>query len=184
MDRATNANLSRPHGEEPAEASAKAGVSNHGAAPSFETRPAGAPQDEADARRARRAQAAQSRLLDLHGLLVEKCAAVLDTIAQTPALDDPRAPQPPPSVLRWTANLMALWQLCGHSACRRARTCKRRRGLCVARCAAQVPDPVRSGVAVLLRGRRDGLPYEALRKRARKEVAAVEAWLTQARERA
>ena len=38
--------LSR-HGEEPAEALAKAGVSNHEAAPSFETRSSSAPQDEA-----------------------------------------------------------------------------------------------------------------------------------------
>jgi hypothetical protein len=43
---------------------------------------------------------------------------------------------------------------------------------------------VRAGVAVLLRGRRDGLPYAALRRRARKEVAAVAAWLAQAREHA
>jgi hypothetical protein len=43
--------LNRPHGEE----RRKRRVSNHEAAPSFETRPTGAPQDEANETKTRRA---------------------------------------------------------------------------------------------------------------------------------
>jgi hypothetical protein len=122
-----DATLSRPHGEEPAEA--KAGVSNHEAASPFETPPSAAPRGEADRK-----------------------------------------------TLRWLANMLSLWALCGKPACRRALTCRRDPDVCLARYAALVPQAAGSAVIIMAEGKRQGLSYDALRAQAPDEIAALEDW--------
>ncbi len=124
--------------------------------------------------------AMRQRLYDLSAKMLDKIEDILDVIAPRP-LDDPRAPPVPPSILRWTANLMALWHCCPHEACRRARCCRRKPAACIMRRAPRVPKDVRKGVQALLSGRRNGLRYEEVRATARDEVAALELWLAQAR---
>jgi hypothetical protein len=122
----------------------------------------------------------RARLYGLSETMLEKVERILEALAPA-SLDDPRAPPVPPSILRWSANLMALWHLCPHEACRRARCCRRNATTCVMRGTDRVPADVRKGAAALLRGRRDGLPYEDVRAAARDDVAAVELWLSAAR---
>jgi hypothetical protein len=114
------------------------------------------------------------RIAAINDTLLAKCEDVLRAIA-TPE------PAPPlPGVWRYAANIMALWQMCGHEACARAKACKRQSGQCVAACAGEIPHAVRAGACRLMRSRCTGLPYAAVRRRARHEVAAVEAWLADA----
>ncbi len=129
MNEMRDAPLSRPHGEEPAEAFAKAGVSNHEAASPFETPCSAAPQGEADR-----------------------------------------------NTLRWVANMLNLWALCGKPACRRARACRRDPDVCLARYAALVPQAAGNAVIIMAEGRRQGLSYDALRAQAPDEIAAFDDW--------
>lgn len=124
--------------------------------------------------------AMRQRLYAISAKMVDKIEEILGVVAPRP-LDDPRAPPVPPSILRWTANLMALWRSCPHEACRRARSCRRKPASCIMRGAPQVPTDVRKGVQALLGGRRQGLRYEEVRATAYNDVAAVELWLAQAR---
>ena len=121
----------------------------------------------------------RQRANDLCDKMLDKIERIFDVIAPPP-VDDPREPVPP-GILRWTADMMALWHLCPHEACRRARCCRRKPTTCVMRGTPLVPNEVRKGAATLLRGRRDGLPYEEVRAAARDDVVAVELWLKDAR---
>ena len=79
---------------------------------------------------------------------------------------------------RWIADLMALWHWCDRASCRRARQCRCEPGDCLTRYTSLVPPEVRVGVKTMLIGRSERLSFDALRDRAPKPVAAVEAWLT------
>ena len=78
--------------------------------------------------------------------------------------------------LRWMADMLSLWGLCGRPACRRARQCKCEPRDCLARYAPLAPELARDGVKVLL----DALPYridyDDLREDAPDEVTALEQW--------
>jgi hypothetical protein len=95
----------------------------------------------------------KASVLRISHAMLDKADAVLDTMLPPP-IDDAQNPVSP-ALLRATADLMGLWQLCGQAACLRARRCRRERGLCVARCVERVPDEVRKEAAAVLRAARD-----------------------------
>jgi hypothetical protein len=78
--------------------------------------------------------------------------------------------------LRWAANMLGLWALCGKPACRRAQSCRRDPDACLARYAPFVPGDVRSAVALMAEGKRYGLSYAEVRADAGAEIAAFEGW--------
>ena len=79
--------------------------------------------------------------------------------------------------LRWAANMLRLWALCGKPACRRARSCRRDPDACLARYAPLVPEDVRGAVALMAEGKRYGLSYDEVRADAGPEIAAFEGWI-------
>jgi hypothetical protein len=78
--------------------------------------------------------------------------------------------------LRWTANIICLWGLCGETACRRACACKRDPRACLPRYAPLVPYDVRDGAATLLAGLNAGIDDDRLRRQAHAQIKAVEDW--------
>lgn len=78
--------------------------------------------------------------------------------------------------LRWTADTLCLWSLCGKSACRRSRTCSGAPRDCLARYAPLVPDEAREVVKLMLDGMRGGLSYHDLCDAAPGEFVALEEW--------
>ena len=89
--------------------------------------------------------------------------------------DTPDYPTLTPA-LRWTANALCLWGLCGKAACRRARQCRHHPEQCLARYAPLVPEEARIGVMALAQGRHDGVGDEVVRMHAPVEIAAIEDW--------
>ena len=81
------------------------------------------------------------------------------------------------ATLRWTADMLRLWALCGKPACRRARQCRRDPVACTNRYTALVPQAAGCGFAMLADGKLLGLSYEDVRAQAPEEIAAYEDWL-------
>lgn len=79
--------------------------------------------------------------------------------------------------LRWAADMLCLWALCGKPACRRARACRRDPRACTDRHAGLVPQAAGCGFTLLAEGKLAGLSYEEVRAEAPEEVAAYEDWL-------
>ena len=85
------------------------------------------------------------------------------------------------ATLRWTADMLRLWALCGKPACRRARQCRRDPIACTDRYAPLVPQAAGCGFAALFEGKQRGLGYDEVRAEAPEDIAAYEAWLARAR---
>jgi hypothetical protein len=105
--------------------------------------------------------------------VVEAHLAILERV---PALDEPGNPFVVPA-RRWISDMMALWRLCARPAYRRSRKCRCEPVDCIARYTQRVPQDVRDGVKTMLIGRSERLSFDAMRERAPKPIAAVEAWL-------
>ena len=63
------------------------------------------------------------------------------------------------SLAPWGKHL-ALWRVCGKSACRRASACRRDARACFAENFMRLPDLVRDWFVVLMEGRRRDAPFE------------------------
>jgi hypothetical protein len=83
----------------------------------------------------------------------------------------------PTPALRWCANLLALWGLCAHPACRRAQACRRDPRGCLSRYAPLVPEDAREGVKAMVSGVERGLDFETLREDDPDAVDAAIGWM-------
>jgi hypothetical protein len=79
--------------------------------------------------------------------------------------------------LRWAADMLWLWALCGKPACRRARACRRDPRQCNDRYAPLVPQAAGCGFIALTEARLAGRSADDARAEAPEDIAAYEDWL-------
>jgi hypothetical protein len=77
---------------------------------------------------------------------------------------------------RFTSDLLRLWALCGHQACRRSKACKRDARACLGRFGPLAPEDARCGALALLQGAQDGVGIDEVRRFVPRDIAALEAW--------
>jgi hypothetical protein len=71
---------------------------------------------------------------------------------------------------------LRIWRLCGRTACRRAKTCTKDAGACLARYSPLVPCDARMWVAGLVSARHYRVPFEVALKTLQSEYEALQAW--------
>ena len=83
---------------------------------------------------------------------------------------------PPTPVLRWIADTLNLYGLCGRPTCRRARACRGDAQDCLARYAPLVPEEAREGAKMLVDGLYSGATFDELFEEAQEEIEALAEW--------
>src|SRR3954471_22849472 len=83
---------------------------------------------------------------------------------------------PPTPVLRWMANTLTLYGLCGRAACRRACRCRGEPQDCLARYAPLVPEEARDGAKAMIDGLMRGVDFDTMREECKYEIEALGEW--------
>jgi hypothetical protein len=79
--------------------------------------------------------------------------------------------------LRWAADLIALWGLCGRAACRRAGRCRGEPRDCLPRCAPLVPEDVREGAKLLAEARANGMSFDEVLQECSDAIEDIGEWM-------
>ncbi len=79
-------------------------------------------------------------------------------------------------LLRTLADMICLYGLCAHPACRRGRRCRGEPRDCLPRYAPLVPEDAREGAKAMIGARWHGLSFEELIDDAEDEVGALVDW--------